>query len=134
LAVLWTDETRTRPKSVSIGGEATIWKTESGISIGTPLTAIERLNKRPVSLAGFGWDYNGTILHSNGGFLKELGSETKVGLQGRTLVVRVMPDSEQIESNKAAYGLVAGDRDFSSDHPSMKKLNPKVYQIVVDLN
>jgi len=54
LTVFGTDETRTHVAQVRIGAEGTNWKTDKGITIGTPLKVIEQLNGRPVNLAVFG--------------------------------------------------------------------------------
>ena len=131
LNIFWTDETRTRVAKVRINTEGTKWRTNRGITIGTPLRAIEQLNGRPVDLAGFGWDYSGTIFDSNGGALKELGVQTPTGIHGRTLLIRVAPQPKWQGSPQ--YQMVLGDRTFKSDHASMRKLNPTVYTMIVDL-
>ena len=130
LSLLWTDETRTHVAQVRINTEGTIWRTDEGITIGTPLRAIEQLNGRPVNLTGFGWDYSGTILDCNGGALKELGLETPTGIHGRILLIRVAPQPKWQGSPE--YRMVLGDRTFKSDHAAMRKLNPTVYTVIVD--
>ena len=130
LNIFWTDETRTRVAQVRISTEGTNWRTNRGITIGTPLRAIEQLNGRPVHLAGFGWDYSGTMFDSNGGALKELGVQTPAGIHGRTLLIRVAPEPKWQGSPE--YQMVLGDRSFMSDHASMRKLNPTVYTMIVD--
>ena len=131
LTLFWTDETRTHVAQVRINTEGTNWRTNRGITIGTPLRAIEQLNGRPVNLAGFGWDYSGTILDCDGGALKELGVQTPTGTHGRTLLIRVAPQSKWNGSTE--YSRVLGDRTFKSDHAAMRKLNPTVYIMIVDL-
>lgn len=131
LTLLWTDETRTHVAQVRISREGTNWRTDKGIEIGTPLRAIEQLNGRPVNLTGFGWDYSGTILDCNGGALKELGVETPTGIHSRTLLIRVAPQPKWQGSPE--YRMVLGDRSFRSDHAAMRKLNPTVYTMIVDL-
>lgn len=131
LTLLWTDETRTHVAQVRINTEGTNWRTNRGITIGTPLRAIEKRNGRPVNLAGFGWDYSGTILDCNGGALKELGVQTQTGIHSRTLLIRVAPQSKWHGSPE--YRMVLGDRSFKSNHAAMRKLNPTVYTMIVDL-
>ncbi len=131
LTLLWTDETRTHVAQVRINTEGTNWRTNRGITIGTPLRAIEKLNGRPVNLAGFGWDYSGTILDCDGGALKELGVQTPTGIHGRTLLIRVAPQAKWQGSPE--YRMVLGDRSFQSNHAAMRKLNPTVYTMIVDL-
>ena len=131
LSILWKDAaTRLAPKSIRINSKKSAWRTKNGITIGTSLKRIERLNRKPFRMAGFGFDYSGTILDCDGGRLRELGtrSSNKV-IRGRTLLLRLDPDPETMDSK--GYSAVTGDRDFSSGHPAMQKLDPKVYDIVV---
>ena len=133
LTILWKTETRTAPKTVEISSEKTVWKTKNGITIGTTLKEIEKVNQKPFLLTGFAWDYSGTILHGDGGRIKELGVEDldKV-ICGRTLLLRLMPGSEGQSSPE--YASVIGEQAFSSAHTAMQKLNPKVYDIVVSFD
>src|SRR5688572_22592785 len=79
IEILWADQgQRKRPVQFKIKGRSTVWKTEKGITLGTTLKEVERLNDRPFILAGFGWDYGGMTLHSNGGRVKELGRNHNV--------------------------------------------------------
>lgn len=129
LFILWNGPSRRGPKEIRIRGEKTIWKTNKGITLGTSLKKIEEINGKPFVLAGFGWDYEGTVIHCNGGELKELGTDLDAGIQSRTLILQLNPDYRLRQSPE--YGSVLGDRYFQSDHPAMKKLNPKVYEIIV---
>ena len=130
--VVWRDpETRTSPESVLIRGGQSVWKTDKGIGLGTPLATLRRLNGRPLTVTGFGWDLGGTVLDCNGGNLVELGRQTRDGLVGRTLVLRLEPDP--VLQDTPAFQQTAGDREFSSDGDAMRSLNPRVYEIVVDI-
>ena len=131
-AILWQDpETRLRPESVTISGHKTLWKTDSGITIGTPLTVIEQLNGRPFVLAGFGWDYEGTVWHADGGKLTALGALTGEEITGQTLMLRLAPAAKFRAS--AEYRAVSGEAGFFSDNAAMKMINPAVYQMIVEL-
>ena len=103
------------------------------LSLGSTLRQIERLNGKPFRLTGFGWDYSGTVVDCNEGRLKEVGcvdpGEPSRGIQGRKLLVRLIPDDEKRINRE--YQAVLGDREFSSDHPAMQKLNPRIYEMVV---
>ncbi|MDT0675182.1 hypothetical protein [Autumnicola musiva] len=46
------------------------WKTSSGIKVGTTYDELNRLNGKPVSFYGFGWDYSGAVVW-NGGKLED---------------------------------------------------------------
>jgi len=130
--VLWRDpETRTAPESVLIRGERSIWKTDKGIGLGTPLATLRRINGRPLTLTGFGWDLAGTVLDCNGGSLVELGRQSREGLVGRTLVLRLEPDPTLRDT--PAYQQTVGEREFSSDSEAMRSLNPRVYELIIDI-
>ena len=127
LAVVWRDSgASAKPPSVMVcygqreEGKCD-WKTREGISLGTPLLRLEALNRRPFRLAGFGWDYSGTVMSWSGGWL-----ETILNHKGR-LIVRLLPQS----LSGPEYAQLMGDREFSSSHPAMQKLNPRVYGLTV---
>jgi Tfp pilus tip-associated adhesin PilY1 len=98
------------------------WKTEEGVTLGTTLSRLEALNRRPFRLSGFGWDYSGTVTSWNSGQL-----ENVFNRKGR-LIVRLIPrDSKPTPE----YRQVEGDGDFSSGHPAMQKLDPRVYALTL---
>jgi hypothetical protein len=133
--ILWRDkDQRTSPRSIIIRNEGTVWKTKEGITIGTSLKLIERLNGKPFELAGFGYDYSGTILHGNGGRIKELGVDRgTLGIQGRSLIVRLLPKhrSDVSPEYEKQYERVMGGKSFWSSDPAMQLLDPQVYQIII---
>jgi hypothetical protein len=131
LLIIWRDAaTREAPESIRINSKNTLWKTDRGITIGTPLKTIEEMNGRSFALTGFGWDYSGTVLHSNGGKVGELGAESGEDVTGRTLLLRLQPSAAMQKGPE--YKSVLGDGKFFSDHPAMKKLDPRVYEMIVE--
>jgi len=129
--VLWRDETRSGPESVLIRGERSVWKTDKGITLGTPLATLRRINGKPLTLIGFGSDVGGTVLDNDGGALTELGTPVKGERTGRTLVLRVEPDPSQRDSR--AYQEAIGDFELSSESQTMRTLNPRVFSLMVDI-
>ena len=129
--VLWRDETRTGPESVLIRGERSVWRTDKGITLGTPLATLRRINGKPLTLIGFGSDVGGTVLDNGGGALTELGAPEKGERVGRTLVLRVEPDPSRRDS--PAYQQAIGDVELSSESDAMRSLNPRVFQLMVDI-
>lgn len=120
--IIWHDTLEQRsPSRVVLRGSRSRWQANRGISLGTTLQELERLNGRPFTLAGFGWDYAGVITDWKGGALDSALANIKLYLD---------PGPAQQES--AAYSQVLGDRDYSSALPAMQQLNPKVTQIFVD--
>src|SRR5688500_1318889 len=58
----WADvEAQRNPQQIVIRTARTRWKTPDGVSIGTSLQLLERLNRRPFRLSGFAWDGGGGV-------------------------------------------------------------------------
>jgi hypothetical protein len=130
LEVVWLDGSRTAPKEVRLTGQSSKWKTAEGISLGSTLKELERLNGFPFRLTGFAFDYSGTITDCGRGRLTMLGCHDVDGaFQGRQIILRLSPSAEARALPE--YRQVIGDRVFSSGHPAMQALNPSVYQIIV---
>jgi hypothetical protein len=128
IEIVWRDRShRRRPVSLRFGtGSAN--RTYFGIGAGTDLATLERLNGRPFLLAGFDWDYSGTVTSWEGGRLEKVGD-------GRcTLYVRLYPKQrgERTRKEEVALEATSGDADFSSANRNMRLLNPRVYQVVIE--
>jgi hypothetical protein len=123
IEILWKDPKEKRsPKRVQISGVRSQWKTAHGITLGTSLKTLERLNRKPFLLAGFGWDYSGTVTSWTQGAMEE-----ELVRPGR-VILRLLPRNNPAHSQ--AETSVLGDRPFSSGHPAMQELNPCVYQLI----
>jgi len=127
ILVLWKDLLgRRRPSSIRLrkGSTQVIYE---GIGIGTTLKAIERLNGRPFQLAGFDFDYSGTVTSWRGGRLE------KVSGPACEIKVRLLPILPKSPSRQqlAAGEATEGDRDFESSNPNMQLLNPRVYEVLL---
>lgn len=121
--VLWEDtQGKRRPKRVQISGETNLWRTVHGISLGISLKRLEQLNRKPFLLAGFAFDYSGTVISWNHGAL-----ERELDHPGR-VILRLMPSESASERSDARA--LQGDRKFSSGHPAMQKLNPPIYEVI----
>jgi hypothetical protein len=120
--IIWRDTLNRRsPGRIVLRGNRSQWQASRGISLGTTLQELERLNGKSFILAGFGWDYAGVVTDWQGGTLDS-------ALAGITLYL----DPGAAQHQTAAYAQVLGDRDYSSSLPAMQQLNPKVTQIFVD--
>ena len=130
--ILWRDPaTRAQPESVMIRDKGTLWKTDRGITIGTTLKTIEELNGRPFVLTGFGWDYSGTLMHANGGRVVELGKKVNEDeVRDRTLLLRLEPTAAMQETPE--FFKVMDYLTFLSSDPSMQKLDPSVYEMIIE--
>jgi len=58
-----------QPQSVSVQHPGTAWKTVGGITVGTSLEELNRINGQPFTISGFGWDYGGYVSSWGGGTL-----------------------------------------------------------------
>jgi hypothetical protein len=71
------------------------------------------------------------VLDCNGGSLTEFGQDGPRGIVGRTLVVRVEPDPALRDT--AAYQQAIGESELSSDSEAMRTLNPRAYELMVEI-
>lgn len=124
LTIYWKENKSAQtPESISISGKKSLWHTADGITLGTPLKDLERLNGGPFTLSGFDWDYGGTVLSwGDHGKLKE--KYQKAG----SLVLRLAPPEN---APVKVANQVLGDKTFSSSLPAMQALNPTVSEIMV---
>lgn len=121
LEIAWKDEPgRKLPARIQIEGNQTLWHTTQGITLGTSLKTLEKLNGKPFLLAGFGWDYSGTVTSWDQGRLEQ-------GL--KNIVLRLAPPARN-EIPSADEESVEGDKNFPSAQPAMQRINPVVYQII----
>jgi hypothetical protein len=115
--LVFTSESEpTKIMHLQINGESSQWKTAQGVTLGTGLAELERLNGRPFELSGFGWDYGGSVTDWKGGALEGLNLQLSASTENL---------SEQ-ESHA-----VLGDQIISSDLPELQKVDPKVTQITI---
>lgn len=109
--IYWEDTTSQRPTSIRVYGDSTgtDWKTADGITIGTTMADVEKLNGKPFDFSGTGWDYGGFV------------SDWKGGKFDNSLMLRF--ESTEVEGDA---GNVSGEGIFSSDNPAAKAAKPKV--------
>lgn len=123
IEVLWGDvKGKRNPAMIRFQGKG--WRTAEGITVGMPLRTIEKYNRRPFRIMGFGWDYGGT---TTGWRLGEIDrrSDSRCALS----LIFDVDYSFDTDEYRARVQSVSGDTEFSSGHPSMQRINPKVIQI-----
>ncbi len=99
-----------RPAFIRVTGDGgSDWKTDRGISIGTPIAEVERINGNPFELYGFGWDYGGLVTDWKGGALN-----SNLGLRFH------------LQTEKEIPAEVQGETILSSDDNTARGLNPVV--------
>lgn len=139
IEIIWRNANdRGVPATIIVRGQRSKWRTSQGISLGTSLKQLEVLNGKVFTLAGFGWDYGGTVLDFNEGALCKSGfcnAVEKGIIKPRKILLRL--DAAVNRSDEAVfkdYRSVSGDRSFSSGNPAMIRLNPTVYEMNVDIS
>ena len=102
------------------------WRTPGGLELGTHLRVVERQNRRPFRLAGFGWDYGGTTMSWAGGRF-DADQPSACRTRARFTTGELLTEERQRWDRQ-----VIGDREFSSGHLAMQALDPYVYEIWLD--
>lgn len=116
VSVFLSETTPPQVTHIQVYGEKSQWKTAEGITLGTTLEELEKLNGKPFDLMGLGWDYGGHITDWKGGALE--------GLNLRL-------NSTAAHLSEAEMSAVSGDKTISSSLPELKKAEPHVSEILV---
>ena len=120
IEIFWQDSVAERfPEELRVSGDTSDWITPNGITLGTSLQSLERLNGRPFHLAGFAFDYSGAITNWAGGRL-DASRRAVCDLHGG------VDPRVRTAADRRRYDMFNGDRDFMSNQPDMRALNPRV--------
>jgi hypothetical protein len=111
-------------QDVQIRGTTSLWHTAEGITLGTSLAQLEKLNGKPFKFSGFGWDGGDQILNWENGKLA-------VPLQG---IWSALDMSRSPLPSEADQRALSGDRELNSSDVLKRKLNIYVCLITVKLN
>jgi hypothetical protein len=125
LEIYWRDRANKRdPDWVRVRGKQTRWRSPSGITLGTSLRTVEQLNGRPFRLIGFRSDVGGTVVTWSGGRLDAQ------NVRACRVRIRLNSDSDREDAKvKALVNQLGGEREFSSGHPALQRLNPAVNEL-----
>jgi hypothetical protein len=89
--------------------EGSTYPSKSGVKVGMTLAELEKLNAKPLTFFGFGWDYGGMV--------------TSVSDKFQGLAISLYcPTEEDSDEWYNAYMNVAGDRELSSDDAAAKAI------------
>ena len=123
LEIIWADPRRTI-SSMRTRGTGGRWRSPDGITVGMDLKTIERRNGWPFRLSRFwGEGYPGHVLSwGNGRFRANGPGECAVEIY--LLPVEGMTIDREVRRQLNV-------RQFSSGHPAMQALNPRVYQMLI---
>src|SRR5579862_3663610 len=108
------------PKSVTIRGSQSVWHTATGVTLGTTVDELQKLNSKPFEFNGFGWDYGGQVVNWHGGAMS------------RDSAIAIRLDALHLFDNKP-YRSVMGDKKVSSSNRLARELRPYVGEIAIKL-
>ncbi len=103
---------------VTIQGESSVWKTDSGLYLGLPLQEVQKINKRNFTLSGFNWAHGGEVVSWEGGTLA-----------GTHLATFSNAGNKHDGLSDAAYAQISGQTEFDVRHEAIQKLNPRLDMI-----
>ena len=104
---------------VTIVGNASEWKTNSGLLLGMPLKSVQAINQKNFTLSGFNWKHGGSVVSWEGG--KLMGDSTLGHLASFSNA------SNQHEGiSDAEYQQISGETEFDVRHEVIQKLNPSL--------
>jgi len=127
LEIYWKDQVAKRtPEWVGIHGSKSRWRSPGGVTLGLDLKTVERLNRRPFRLAGWGSDLGGGLYTWAGGLLErqDVGG-CRIGFRFN------YSDRDHTPEAQALHRQVMGEREYSSGHPAMQTLNPRIDDAVI---
>lgn len=99
---------------VKVFKDSTRWKTKEGITIGTNLKTLEKLNEKPFLFYGFEWDYGGIVNWNDGYFLSR-----------NVAVCLALPETVDFSD----YEKLLGDSEFKSNSKIAQEVNPTVSEL-----
>ncbi|MHA8066585.1 hypothetical protein V7S76_07865 [Aquirufa sp. ROCK2-A2] len=108
---------------VTIMGEKSDWKTETGLELGMTLTEVEKINTKNFTISGFNWAHGGTVVSWEGG---------KLGGDKLSHVASFSNKNNQhVDISEEEYKQISGQTEFDVRHPLIQKLNPLLDQISI---
>jgi hypothetical protein len=121
LEIWWTrQESRSDTHLIVINGQST-WTAPGNLRLGLTLAEVEKLNHKPFKLIGFNKDGVAAGSDWNGGALAAPPGGCRLGVSFRA----------DPKATTDALGALPADKEFASDDPAMRAVNPKVSEILV---
>ena len=118
--IVWKNiKSKNEVREIRVEGEKSIWKLENGITLGTTLKELEKMNGKSFVLLGFGWDYEGAVTSWDNGQLSSISETVALRLNGGNKI------------SESELSQVSGDSEFSSSNPVIQKMNPGVQSILL---
>jgi hypothetical protein len=108
---------------VTIMGEKSDWKTESGLYLGMTLKEVEKINDKSFTISGFDWAHGGTVVSWEGGKLR--------GEKLSHVATFSNKNNQHADISEDEYRQISGQTEFDVRHPLIQKLNPVLDQISI---
>lgn len=115
ITLLWSEE---QLSSVLISGDSSHWKTREGVTLGTSLARLAKLNGKPIVVQSFEGDHAGEVLAWNGGRLKAYTTGLTLTLTWRAPGYNKLTGEQKEALEKPGR--------LSSDQALLRALNPVV--------
>jgi hypothetical protein len=109
------------PKVVTLRGSQSVWHTVGGVTLGTTVDELQKLNAKPFEFNGFGWDYGGQVVNWHGGTMS----------RDSAIVIRL--DALHLFDNKPYQSVMGEKKKVSSANRLARELRPYVGEIDVRL-
>jgi hypothetical protein len=117
LEVWWSNPNRTGTYLIDIAGKS-LWTGPHSLRLGLTLEQLEKINRKPFKVKGFGQDEVASVSSWDGGALATIEGGCKAGV------------SLHSNASKAGSEMPAKD-EYSSDDPAMRALKPTVSEILI---
>lgn len=118
---IWTNEKDySELSNIVLSQKNTDWKTKEGITIGTTLKELEKINEKSFIFSGFDWDYSG-MTNFSGGYLTKRHISAYLEYPGG-----VVPNDE--------YDALIGDVTIDSKSEIAQKVNPVIAILSIGKN
>jgi len=123
--ILWAETGLKTPQTIRISGDVSKWHLANGLALNTPLVNVEKCNQHPFKLYGFEWDYGGYVTDWQHGKMESFNSKHT------HLMLRFSPAASYEGLSEKEISSVSGEGEFLSSNPTLRKMNPKISQIIV---
>jgi len=121
--IMWWDlHVKRYPYAIYVRTAGSRWRTPNGVTVGTDLRTLERANRRPFRMAGFSTESQGAVRSWAGGALDHAESDSC------STVIHLQPTYEATVDD-TLFRQVRSGRDYSSGHPALQTINPRVVVI-----
>jgi len=133
LEIIWKDKQNFRnPDCVIIRGSRSVYRTSEGITLGTSMKELEKLNGKSFTFYGFEWDFQGLVLDWWGGKLGYLSEPTGAEESGAMSVSLTLGNTDNVPWEEIST--IIGDKVISSLDKTAQKMNPTVNNLLINLN